>query len=250
MTIPLKGRFFVKIAICDDDETIRNQLRGFICRYAGENTLDYKILEFSKSDSLLEQARQDPDIGILFLDIYMSPVSGMDLAETLRAEGNSCSIIFVTVSTDHYARSYEVDAEHYLVKPITYERVCQALSRCRDVLASSARCACFLSGGREILVPLKDIRYVEVFRNQTIVHAGRDITLRSTLETVAGQISDSRFLRTHRSFLLNMDYIDKRCGCDIYLKTGEKIPLSRTCEKIFEREYGRFLTASMTGTPL
>lgn len=248
--MPMKRRFFVKIAICDDDETIRNQLRGFIRRYADENTLDYEILEFCESEPLLKKSRQDPDIKILFLDIYMSPASGMDLAEMLRAEGNRCAIIFVTVSTDHYARSYEVDAEHYLVKPITYERVCQALSRCRDVLASSSRCASFLSGGREILVPLKDIRYVEVFRNQTIVHAGRDIALRSTLETVTGQISDSRFLRTHRSFLLNMDYIDKRCGCDICLKTGEKVPLSRTCEKVFEREYGRFLTASMTGTPL
>ena len=113
----------MKIAICDDDEAVLEQLRGFIRQYAARRMLDYTILEFDQSERLLEAVRRNPDIRILFLDIYMSPLSGMDLAETLRAEGNDCAIIFVTISTDHYARSYEVNAEHYLVKPITYSRV-------------------------------------------------------------------------------------------------------------------------------
>ena len=74
----------MKIAICDDDESIRVQLRQFIQQYAVDNALDYTILEFSQSTLLLDAARQDPDIRIMFLDIYMSPLSGMDLAETIR----------------------------------------------------------------------------------------------------------------------------------------------------------------------
>ena len=96
-------------------------------------------------------------------------------------------------------------------------------------------------------LPLREIRFVEVFRNQTVIHADSDITLRSTLDAVMHQLSDSRFLRTHRSYLVNMDYITKRNGNDLYLSSGDKVPLSRTCEKTFEREYGRYLTVTITG---
>ena len=124
----------MKIAICDDEQPVLNQLHKFINKYALDNLFDYTILEFNKSERLLEAASQDPDIKILFLDIYMSPLSGMDLADILRANGNDCAIIFVTVSTEHYARSYEINAVHYLVKPVTYDRVKMALDRCEQVL--------------------------------------------------------------------------------------------------------------------
>lgn len=240
----------MKIAICDDDKAVLDQLCGYVRQYAGQHMLDYTILEFDQGDRLLEAVRRNPDIQILFLDIYMSPLSGMDLAETLRAEGNECAIIFVTVSTDHYARSYEVNAEHYLVKPITYDRVEAALSRCESLLSAAARYASFFAGGHEIRVPFRQIRFVEVFRNQTVIHAASDISIRCTLEAVINQLSDPRFIRTHRSFLLNMDFAAAKCGNDIVLNTGEKVPLSRACEKAFEREYGRYLTVSMTGDKL
>ncbi len=222
----------MKIAICDDDKAVLEQLRGFIRQYAARRMLDYTILEFDQSERLLKAVRRNPDIRILFLDIYMSPLSGMDLAETLRAEGNDCAIIFVTISTDHYARSYEVNADHYLVKPITYSRVETTLNRCETLLVSAARYASFFSGGHEFQVPFRQIRFVEVFRNQTVIHADGELSIRCTLETVMNQLSDPRFIRTHRSFLLNMDYV------------------AANCEKNFEREYGRYLTTSMTGDHL
>lgn len=237
----------MKIAICDDEKAVLEQLRGYVERYAASHLFDYTVLEFEDSRLLLEAARQDKDIQILFLDIYMEPLSGMELAERLRADGSSCAIIFVTVSTDHYASSYEVDAEHYLVKPVSYERVCQALDRCSALLAAAAKSISFSTQGREILLPLRQIRFAEVFRNQTIIHADRDIPLRCTLEAVAARLDDRRFIRTHRSYLLNMDYIANRSDNDIFLKTGERVSLSRSYEKQFEREYGRYLTASMTG---
>lgn len=237
----------MKIAICDDDESIRVQLRQFIQQYAVDNALDYTILEFSQSTLLLDTARQDPDIRIMFLDIYMSPLSGMDLAETIRAEGNGCAIIFVTISRDHYSRSYEVDAEHYLVKPVTYEQVGTALGRCERLLISAAKCACFLSNGHELNIPLREIRFIEVFRNQTIIHAASDISLRSPLASVMKHLTDPRFLRTHRSFVVNMDFISARQENDIILKTGEKVLLSRSRGNMFEKEYGQYLTGSMAG---
>lgn len=237
----------MKIAICDDEQAVRYQLKNFIQTYAARHLLDYTILEFEQGEPLLEAVRADSDISILFLDIYMTSLSGMDLAEILRREGNNCAIIFVTISTDHYARSYEVDAEHYLVKPITYDHVEKALSRCRRILDHAAKCAVFSRSGKELQIPLSQIRYVEVFRNQTVLHADQDISLRSPLETVLQQLCDRRFLRTHKSFAVNLDQIHTICEHDIHLKSGEQIPLSRTFKKNFEREYGRFLTNTMTG---
>ncbi|WP_202883013.1 LytR/AlgR family response regulator transcription factor [[Clostridium] symbiosum] len=237
----------MKIAVCDDDREVLSRLSRYIREYAGKNLLDYTVLEFESGELLLEAAAADPDIRILFLDIYMTPLSGMELAEKLRDSGNECAIIFVTISTDHYAGSYEVNAVHYLVKPITSDRIDAAMARCGQFLSASAKCATFLSGGKELRIPLNQIRFVEVFRNRTVIHAGSLISLRCTLENAARQLDDPRFLRTHRSYLVNMDYIARQCGNDILLKTGETVPLSRAGEKIFEREYGRYLTNSMTG---
>lgn len=237
----------MKIAVCDDDNAALSQLSRYIREYAGKNLLDYTVLKFDSGELLLEAAAVDPDIRILFLDIYMTPLSGMELAQKLRDRGNECAIIFVTVSTDHYAGSYEVNAVHYLVKPITCDRIDAAMARCGQLLSATARCASFLSGGEELRIPLNQIRFAEVFRNRTVIHAESLISLRCTLENTARQLDDPRFLRIHRSYLLNMDYIARRCGNDILLKTGEMVPLSRAGEKIFEREYGRYLTSSMTG---
>lgn len=237
----------MKIAICDDDRSTLEELNRYIAQYAARFLYDYQILTFENGGDLLEAVRADGDIRILFLDIYMKPLSGVDLAKILRSEGCGCAIIFVTTSTDHYAESYEIKAEHYLVKPITCDRVSEALSRCERVLRRAAKCAVFSAGSREILVPLRQLRYAEVFHNRIILHASDDISLRATLEAVARQIDDRRFLRTHRSFLVNMEYIAERDGPDILLKTGERVPLSRTCEKNYEREYGRFLTDAMSG---
>lgn len=131
-------------------------MRKFSTQYAVDNLFDDTILEFTKSEQLLEAASQDPDIKILFLDIYMSTLSGMDLAEILRANGNDCAIIFVTVSTGHYAGSYEVDAAHYLVNPVTYDRVKKALDRCEYVLTAFSKSASFTAEGKEIRLPLKE----------------------------------------------------------------------------------------------
>ena len=119
----------MKIAVCDDDNAALSQLSRYIREYAGKNLLDYTVLEFDSGELLLEAAAVDPDIRILFLDIYMTPLSGMELAQKLRDRGNECAIIFVTVSTDHYAGSYEVNAVHYLVKPSTCDSIDAAMAR-------------------------------------------------------------------------------------------------------------------------
>ena len=95
----------MKIAICDDEQPVLNQLHKFINQYALDNLFDYTILEFSKSERLLEAASQDPDIKILFLDIYMSPLSGMDLAEQMAMTALLSSSLSVPSITPEATRS-------------------------------------------------------------------------------------------------------------------------------------------------
>lgn len=110
----------MKIAICDDDKAV-GTLRGFIRQYAARRMLDYTILEFDQSErSCWKRYRRNPDIRILFWT-STCPLSGW-IWRKRSGRRETVRDYFVT-STDHYAGELQVNAEHYLVKPITYSRV-------------------------------------------------------------------------------------------------------------------------------
>ena len=237
----------MRIAICDDDSRDRETLCAYLERYREENALNYAIDTFSDGPQLIHAVRNDPEVRIVFLDIYMKPMSGIEVGQTLRGEdGAGPAIVFTTVSTDHYAESYEVRAEHYLLKPLSYDRVCAALRRCEALLAASARYADLMSGRCRTRVLLRDIRYVEVLHNTCIVHAGYDVPVTSTLDALLAHLGDARFARCHRSYAVNMARVARLAASGVLLKDGTALPLGRSYATQFERAYYDFLLTRIT----
>lgn len=236
----------MKIAICEDELSDSELLSGFLLKYKTAQSLDFSVCTYQDGDSLIKAVLDDHDIRIIFMDIYMSPVSGMDAARAVRAAGNDCLIIFTTNSIDYYAESYEIGAAHYLVKPLTYEQVCVALGRCRATLLTTSRCLEFSFNRLNFRVRTNDVRYIEVLKNTCYIHTDQVYPVVASLDYLLDRCDDSRFIRCHRSYAVNLAYIKEYKTRQVILDDNTVIPLSRMNTESFKDAYGKYLMTRLT----
>ena len=135
----------MRIAIIDDFLTDLEYLRSNVCRWADEYAVPLipGPALFENGETFLEQFQKDR-YDIIFLDIFMEGMNGMDTARRIRECDDACRLVFTTTSAEYAVDSYEVDSSYYLVKPYSYEKLSLALDRCS---------AAFLEQGQFIIVP-------------------------------------------------------------------------------------------------
>ncbi len=214
------------IVICDDFQKDANLLYTYCRRYEHDYALHMEILIFSNAGELL-QNKKARAADILLLDIYMEGTSGMDVAHILRSKGYTGAIIFTTRSQEHYAQGYEVEAIHYLVKPIQFSKFSEAMYRItrRKKKEGMLRITC---GRDAISLPVNRIAYIEVLRRKTIIHTDKEqLIIRETLASLEERLKSEPFLRCYRSFLINMDFVLRLKEDGFLMRDRQIIPISR-----------------------
>lgn len=124
--------------ICEDISEDCKVLQDYLNRYGKENCLQISVLNFENAGSLIK-SKDARTSDVMFIDIYMEGASGMDAAHILRAKGFCGAFVFTTNSREHYAEGYEVEAVHYLVKPISWDSFCEAMRRVQNRLVPPPR---------------------------------------------------------------------------------------------------------------
>ena len=153
-------------------------------------------------------------------------MNGVELAKKVREHNKEVQILFVTGYMDYISDGYEVEALHYLLKPVTKEKLFSVLDRARERMKKSEK-ALFLQGSDEtVRIPYYEIRYVEVQHNYVTIHAAEDYTVKKTLSELEEELGDG-FFRTGRSFLVNLKCVKRITKKEVSLKDGMVIPLSR-----------------------
>lgn len=215
------------IAICDDLEEERLALARMIHRWAQRRELSVQLRSFASGEDLLGACRQPDRYQILFLDIFMPGLSGIDTARRLRAAGCNMAIIFATTSLDHGIESFELRASDYLVKPFQPEDVAQALDWCLEHLPEPLRAVSVYAEGEWQELPLASIRYIEVLNHHCHIHTSRQtVVTRRGLDELETAIDSRDFLRSHRSFLVNMNHVAGIEGGSFRMSDGVRVPIS------------------------
>ena len=227
----------MKIAICDDNKFDRALLSEYILQYA-ENTMSIvELVEFGCGEELLSAFTKE-QFKILFLDIYMTGINGVAVAEKIRETDEECKIIFTTSSLEHKSDGFEVAATHYLVKPITYEQVGKALNRCKKVLNSNARCIELTVNKEIIKIRLKDIYCIEAMRNGAVITTRLEtLRVHYSMTSMEELLTDNRFLRCHRGFIINMDHISLMKDDVFIMKNGFTIPIRQSGRKAIRQAF-------------
>ncbi len=226
----------MRIAICDDEKRICAILAEKVRRICP----DAEITIYASGEDLL-CADILPDI--LLLDIKMPGMGGMDVAKTLRDRDWRKILIFITGEKEQVFNSFDLQAFHFLVKPVAYEKLKGVLEKAvKDLERSGAESGKhdkyieIQSGTSHIRVNLSLLLYAEVYDRKTILHMKNESVeyygQLSALESLVGKA----FYRIHRSYLVNMKYVERYDRTSVTLTGGDNIPISR-------REYEGFLKA-------
>ncbi len=214
------------VAICDDVEADRGHLKALVRRWAQNAGHSLEISEFSSAENFLFRYAQEGDYQILLLDIEMGPMDGVAMAKKLRRENDRVQIVFVTGYSDYIAEGYEVEALHYLLKPVKEEKLFAVLDRAAEKLSQNERMLNLETGGEMLRIPLYQIRYIDMQGNYATIHAREDYTVRRTLGELE-EMLDERFCRVGRSAVVCLACICRVTKKDIYLNDGSRVPLPR-----------------------
>lgn len=162
---------------------------------------------------------------LIFLDIYMGNMNGMDVARALRDDGFSGGIIFTTSSTAHAMDSYNVDALYYLQKPYDHKDFTNAINRCSSIFTEAAKTYTVSIRGKDTALPLKDILFFETGRHVTLVHTLTDtFSFTRVLTEVREDLKDCpTFLAVGRSYLVNRLYIREVTDTSIVMMNSDEI---------------------------
>jgi len=236
----------LKIVICEDKKADRDALYSLIERFFIEIGCPVEIAAYGCSQHFLNNMPEG--VNIAFLDIYMPGVSGIDVARRIRERDDNAVIVFTTTSLDHGLDAYSVQAFQYLVKPVGYPEVENILNKCMNMFADAMRFIEVLANRLTIRILLKDIEYIEVIKNICMIHTTAE-TIKSycPLEEIEQQLADSAFLRTHRSYIVNMRYIVDVAENDFVLKGGGYVPIRRNDKLAVKQAHRDYLFSLSRG---
>lgn len=217
----------LQIAICDDLEEERVILSRMLRNYARRQGLSLQVHFFVSGEELLQSVRRANACQVLFLDIYMPGISGVETARRLRAAGYGASIVFATTSTDHGVDSFEVRASDYLVKPFRQEEVDRALDWCLEHMPEPLRSLSVYAEGEMQEFPLASVLYIEVLGHQSHIHTlHQTVVVRKSLDDLERAVDSPDFFRCHRSFLVNLNHAERIESSDFLMSDGARIPIS------------------------
>lgn len=226
------------IAICEDEPAAARQLNALISHFCRQRHLDYTVSAFSSGEALL-LARPEPDI--VFMDIKLPGENGMTTARRLRQGGFRGALLFLTAYPRYVFGAFDLEAVHYLLKPVRAETLFPALDRAVSWVSARRAPAILLHRENQLVkTAIPDIFYCETQGRQVLVHTrAEQLVYSGTLDSLEPQLGPS-FFRCHRSYLVNLDAVIGQQGELALLPGGGQALISRRKR----REFGQRLLES------
>ncbi|MDR2615642.1 MAG: LytTR family DNA-binding domain-containing protein [Oscillospiraceae bacterium] len=221
----------LNIAVCDDEPEQSEYLRRLVAQWADARGKRVVTRLFQSAEALLFAAEDIPVTDIFLLDIQMPGMDGVTLARRLRADGGEAQLVFITGYDDWISEGYEVDALHYLMKPVDRQKLFAVLDKAAERAAKQERYILLNIDGDARRVAAGRIIYAEAFSHYVelrIKDGAKDKALRQKItigemETLLGE----GFFRCHRSYIAGLRYVTAVSRASVKLENGVELPLSR-----------------------
>lgn len=233
----------MKMAICDDDKQELLQISQLVDEYLSCGLVEDKIEVrlFGSSMNLLALIESGKHFDVFLLDVIMPNLNGIELAAKIRNQDQVAKIIFLTSSSEFAVESYSVGAFNYLLKPIQKDQLFSVLEKaCHDMSSDPKPYIVVKTPASLTKVFLHELIYLEVLGRTIYFHQKSGTTLESTstiaqIETFL--LKDKRFIKTHRSYIVNLDYIKNLSQDGFTTTNGQSIPVSRNVFKAVKQAY-------------
>ena len=223
----------LRIAIVEDNKEEREHIYALTQEYLQEKKREAEILLFADGADFLDQ--YPSSLSVVFLDIDMPRLSGMDTARRLRSFDQTVQILFVTCLLSYAIEGYQVDAADFLLKPVSYPLFSTRLDRVMEKIAYLTPRFLMTSYAKEPLsFQVQEICYIESLNKKTIIHLCDEQEYYSSepLYALEEKLSKESFFRCHNGFLVNLGKV-LRVSAGEAMVPGASIPISKYRKKEF-----------------
>ncbi|MEG2001329.1 MAG: LytTR family DNA-binding domain-containing protein [Evtepia sp.] len=226
-----------KVAVCDDDDIFNDSFQALVKEFLSIHSISYQLDFFTTIEGFAKAMAYNGPYDLVFLDILLGNDNGLDFARSMRASGQQTDIVLISVHPDYAIAAYEVAPLHYLMKPIQPEQLELALRR------SLAKCIphklVFQTSNGLLAATPDEILYIEIYDRTIFIHKtdGTRDALTGTISELEKNLPPFRFVRCHRSYLVNMTHIDTLIRYEISLYNGIKIPISKNRYRKVQNAY-------------
>lgn len=235
----------VKIAICEDDKFYIEKEKKLIEAFFKNKDINYELYHFKSGVELIKDYRINYDI--IFLDISMDEMNGLEVANLLRKKGTNACIVFLTANAEYSIEGYKVDAHRYLLK--NSENIEESLSECLssalDKLQIRENKIDFDVQGGVLTISPSKIVYAESNAHRVVLYilenTGdlKEYYMYDRLDNIQEKLENFGFMRIHQSYLINRDYMKNVCRYKVELLAGISLGVSKKYYKELEDYYIR-----------
>lgn len=231
----------ISIAICDDESADLAEMETITSELLEAEGISCDISRFGDAGSLLSAVNGAETFDILLLDVMMENLNGIELAAALRKQGNDTAIVFISINREMALLGYEVSAVRYLAKPIQREKLREALLYCcRTYLTQKEILLPTAEGQRRILV--SDVIYIEPWERGTrLVLVDGECKTGSKISELERLLPQEKFVYCHRTLLVNLAFIQTIRYCELTLKNGQVLPISKYRQAQMKESFMRYL---------
>lgn len=231
----------LNLAVCDDTEADRNWISSMVKHILREDGIPHDVAEYSGAKAILDAITAGMRFHVLLLDVVMDDLTGIELARAIRRIGDESTIIFISGNREMALYGYEVSAARYLAKPVSEEKLQEALRHCYGLRQRES----------EILLPtdqgqrrtsLSEIECVEAFdRGARFVLRGETVETRLKFVEVLTILREPEFIQCHRSFVVNCACVKRIYPNAFEMNSGVMVPISKHRRSEVSRKFLDYL---------
>lgn len=220
----------IKVAVCDDEQTFIDELKCKIYNTEAIIGEEIDIKEFLTGDSLCNELSNGISYNIIFLDIMMTGLDGIDVGNFIRnkLEDNNTQIIYVSSESRYAMRLFKLQPMEFLIKPVKDKEVSEVMKKAYSYISNGKRIFSFNNRGDIYRIPIRDIFYFEVIKRKIYLHTEKEnFEFYGGIEEVYNKLSNDNFVFIHRSYLVNINQVRSFKNNILVLVNGEELPISR-----------------------
>lgn len=226
------GGALIRIAICDDEKHMSDHIRAMASDFFRKKNREIQLRTFSSGEELLSY---DGQIDILFLDIQMKGMDGIETARKLRDSKFRGFLIFITVLKEMVFQSFEVQAYDYLVKPVEEKQFEKTMERLYTSMQNASEDSLLVQKGYEgRIIREEEIVFCEIIDRKIYLNlaSGEVVDYYERIENLETKLG-SHFFRCHRSYLINLKHLKGYKNGTACMDNGKEVPVSRLRSKEF-----------------
>lgn len=224
----------LQIAICENEEQYADQLEKYLRIWALNAAVNVRIKKYTSGEMLLSGMKKDGMFDLIFMDIEMEGMSGLETAAKIRETDYLTALIFVSQYEDYYREAYHVHPFHFLGKPVNLEELEETMDAYMKMKNQDMETFSFTIRKAQYNLRLNDIIYFySEYRQVTAVCNDQKYSFYSKLSEVQRELEgkSSYFLRIHQSYLVNTRYVKEYHYNNVVMHNGEILCVSRENRK-------------------